>query len=590
MPTKTTHPTESVALWNKINPSCPAQLIDDNTKWFEPSITSYGIDPSQHDIASELIRIFNQTGVIILDGDAPGNFISDDEKVICTNIDTTIELEKKLEKELEAIPTQNMENKNNKIKEVYDTYFAGKNSDDFVVQTTKALLYLKLNEPELQNADILIWDQELINTFSAAYEKNEKVDLEGKIDSYLATLFKENPNLEELKTFGFSSRQILSLPIRNEAALNAISYLKNQPNADPAKIISEIKNASQEKINVLANKYLVLPNKDTDLKADSPKTEKFQEVVPPEVERFQEAYKKAQLKQIPAQSIASTPEKKIELSVFLQKLIPEGMATNLFSQKAISTFEESIKPKQLSVKGGTENNSLTTNATVLRDKIYAFAKETIQLGYLSKHPECKAVISKMNEKMASKKEFPWTDEEKNILRDYKKFFKTWDKTFEKEFFNALNPPTEEQPTRTSEAKTAAKTEPEASLNKEKKMRFREAQSIAEKQTAYTTLQKNIIAEIGKLPELKTLAAEVVKNLRHRIGASKQSAEIHEIIKNFTDKSLTLSLESKEICNRCMTSLREHDKKYAAAVNENTPGVSLFNADTYQETWGKNEQG
>lgn len=193
------NPERSVRLWNLMNPDVyperPARLHDDRVLgrgWICPYIC--GEQANDHDISTALLQIFNRTGRIILDALSRGNFIRTlDGQVVCVDIGMAVELERR-----DAIPSpltpssdraapEALTRKKSKtslyiwatLQGEYNKYFEEDYATKHYPQTAsiiKALLFIKIQRPDISNVDFLIDKPDLIALLVDAYSQSQLPD------------------------------------------------------------------------------------------------------------------------------------------------------------------------------------------------------------------------------------------------------------------------------------------------------------------------------------------------------------------------------------------------------------------------------
>jgi hypothetical protein len=193
-------PERSVRLWNLINsevyPDRPAKIHtvhmgggELKTGWICPYIE--GVQANDDEISATLLSIFNQTGRIIVDATAPKNFLrTPSGQIICVDIGLAIELERReeasrsLEHMSDGKPPRALTRKRSETSlSVWDEYKNTYNDCFFVSdlariypKTTsiiKALLYIKMQRPDIFNVDCLIGRPDLIALLVASYNQSQ---------------------------------------------------------------------------------------------------------------------------------------------------------------------------------------------------------------------------------------------------------------------------------------------------------------------------------------------------------------------------------------------------------------------------------
>jgi hypothetical protein len=169
-------PERSVRLWNLINPdiSPPAtvEVIDyinetgekvRSKAWKCPYIR--GRQATDHEIACELVRIFNTTGRIIMDAISPRNFIHTAEgRTVCVDVGMALELEHRDEAEVVSSSAPHLRRQKSAVSlegwqtlhNDYIAYFAHEiKRYPETIKTIQALLFIKNNSIDIYHAGFL---------------------------------------------------------------------------------------------------------------------------------------------------------------------------------------------------------------------------------------------------------------------------------------------------------------------------------------------------------------------------------------------------------------------------------------------------
>lgn len=180
-------PERSARLWNEINSNYPppAYLHTDNDSippksgWVCPFIK--GKNASDREISDALLDIFNRTGRIVLDAYVPGNFKKDEKgNIACVDIGMAFQLQQQEEAFFAQYrkgtrPASMISNSEWKrgYDKIYSTFpFITTIISPNTVNTTKALLFIKMNRPDIYNVDFLKSDKSLIKKLAAAYDES----------------------------------------------------------------------------------------------------------------------------------------------------------------------------------------------------------------------------------------------------------------------------------------------------------------------------------------------------------------------------------------------------------------------------------
>ncbi len=182
-------PERSARLWNEINHNYPppAYLHTDNdsvppkTGWVCPFIK--GKNASDREIGNALLDIFNRTGRIVLDAYVPGNFKKDEKgNIACVDIGMAFQLQQQEEaffaqyqRQRGTRPASMISNSEWRrgYDKIYSTFpFIPTIIASNTVNTTKALLFIKMNRPDIYNVDFLKSDKSMIKKLAAAYDES----------------------------------------------------------------------------------------------------------------------------------------------------------------------------------------------------------------------------------------------------------------------------------------------------------------------------------------------------------------------------------------------------------------------------------
>lgn len=180
-----------VRLWNnEINPHLYPKAEVVETSYGQGSIVPFikGKQASDEEIVDALLDIYKHTGRIVMDSQAKGNFIKRDEDglVVCVDISLALQLEKKGERKTSVTSLDVwykeqafFERRNESIEEIFPL----KHSES--IATSRALIFLKHNRPELRDVNFLkkntLLRNELAKThaiiFSPDYNQEDKKEV-----------------------------------------------------------------------------------------------------------------------------------------------------------------------------------------------------------------------------------------------------------------------------------------------------------------------------------------------------------------------------------------------------------------------------
>ncbi len=180
---QTDTPERSVRLWRLINPSMPARLEETQfgQGWISPYIT--GEQATDEEMFLAVVDIFNRTGRIVVDAMATENFkrLPTDE-VICVDIGMALQLEQREDEHVaEDIRRQSVTSLTTwgNLSSAFDPFFLAYTPRyPKTVNTLKALLFIKSNRPDINQADFLKTNPRLIDKLSQSYDKTLSVDAE----------------------------------------------------------------------------------------------------------------------------------------------------------------------------------------------------------------------------------------------------------------------------------------------------------------------------------------------------------------------------------------------------------------------------
>lgn len=157
----TESPDRAVRIWNIINShlDSPAVALDDG--WVAPFI--HGTKPSNMEICHALIDIYMQTQRIVTDPDRTGNFIRQaDGRVVCVDVGFALKMNVDMSKSNDSIDCWNS------MSSIFDNMLSDE-CDPLIANTTRALLFLARNHPEIRNIAVLKENTTLVKRLSDAY-------------------------------------------------------------------------------------------------------------------------------------------------------------------------------------------------------------------------------------------------------------------------------------------------------------------------------------------------------------------------------------------------------------------------------------
>ncbi len=204
---KADSPERAVRLWNLINsdiyPPATLEVVDASEfashhddhalqrhthAWRCPYIK--GKTASDREIATAVVDIFNRTGRIIPDASSPGNILRmSNGKLVCVDIGLALELDKrqeetsagagagagagdsvgagpKLRRQKSDVSIESWDH----LRQPFNSYFEKtKKSMPHTVATLQALLFIKINRPDIRNADFLLANPKLRAKLADAY-------------------------------------------------------------------------------------------------------------------------------------------------------------------------------------------------------------------------------------------------------------------------------------------------------------------------------------------------------------------------------------------------------------------------------------
>lgn len=161
------NPERSVRLYRELNPDLTANVVEFGIPKEKGWVCTYipGRQASDVEIANALIAIFNNTGRIILDAFAPKNFITTPSgRTVCVDVGMALELEHRDEGPL---PGRRIRRKSLTSLDAWKYEGKGllsrleggvKAGYPFTVTTIKALLFIKLNRPDICDVNFLSSD------------------------------------------------------------------------------------------------------------------------------------------------------------------------------------------------------------------------------------------------------------------------------------------------------------------------------------------------------------------------------------------------------------------------------------------------
>lgn len=193
---ETDRPERSVRLWEQLNPIPPGPPPppymcehDGKLGWVCPFVV--GRQSTDDEMSAALIDIYTRSGRIVVDATAPKNFVTTpptekypDGQVVCVDIGMALALERR-EDEFFAKSLTSL-NAWGDLNEVYDGWLPQySRTYPHTVDTVKALLFIKINRPDIMDVDFLKNDYALIARLSSAYTKqrlNSNVNVNDHLD------------------------------------------------------------------------------------------------------------------------------------------------------------------------------------------------------------------------------------------------------------------------------------------------------------------------------------------------------------------------------------------------------------------------
>lgn len=206
---KTDLPERSVRVWNQVNPglqpparlaTCIVPVRDKQGKirrvaskgWICPFVQ--GVQASDKEIHGKLLDVFNTTGRIVTDAIAPKNFVKTPTgDIVCVDIGLALELDKREKTLLVGLSRKPSLTSFETWKSDWTMHVKWlsdwQKTYPQTVTTVKALLFIKINRPDITNTDFLKQSPQSITELAAAYDEVcKKQQEQSKIDTAMATL------------------------------------------------------------------------------------------------------------------------------------------------------------------------------------------------------------------------------------------------------------------------------------------------------------------------------------------------------------------------------------------------------------------
>lgn len=170
------NPERSVRLWNLFNSHItpPAQriTIEDKSGWICPYIEG-SFNVSDTEISDIVLDIFNRTGRILVDAVAKHNFIKTNppnSQVVCIDFGLALALECQEDNASREKSITSLETWENIKTELSSFFKQSTLTQPLSTALIKALLFIKLNRPDMHNADFLRNNKTLIKKLATAYD------------------------------------------------------------------------------------------------------------------------------------------------------------------------------------------------------------------------------------------------------------------------------------------------------------------------------------------------------------------------------------------------------------------------------------
>ena len=193
-------PERSVRLWEQLNPAPPGPppppyICEHDFKlgWVCPYVE--GRQSTDSEMSEALIGIYTRSQRIVVDATAPKNFVTmrpkdkdDKGQVVCVDIGMALKLERREDQFFEQ--SYASLHAWDDLQEVYDEWLPVESRRyPHTVDTVKALLFIKINRPDIMDVDFLKNDYALISKFSSAYTEQRA---HRSINEHLEVLTEKN--------------------------------------------------------------------------------------------------------------------------------------------------------------------------------------------------------------------------------------------------------------------------------------------------------------------------------------------------------------------------------------------------------------
>lgn len=261
-------PERSVRIWNEINPDLPASLLEMETGkvWICPYV--FGTEPSDKEISSSVIDIFNRTGRIVTDAPGRSNFVKTPAgKIICIDVGFALKLERRTQDAHGSLKRYKSEvslTAWDNVRHNYASFFADASlTKPTTVNTVKALLFIQNNRPDLCNVSFL--NADFIQYFAKAYHKKNIQNALTLLDD-LSTIkcSEKNTSLMLAAKHGFLSelqeliKEGADINDTNKLGFNALMYAAFNGQLSVVQCLLSQKNIKVNAVNKFYDTPLIL--------------------------------------------------------------------------------------------------------------------------------------------------------------------------------------------------------------------------------------------------------------------------------------------------------------------------------------------
>ncbi len=182
----TDEPERAVRLWNELNHhiSPQAYVTDDPNHgkgWVCPFIT--GKQASDKEISAALVDIFNHSGRIVVDASSPKNFVATpapNRKIVCVDIGMALQLEERGDLHCSHLTRSKSPVSLDAWSDLTDDYPGffkdSKKNNPLTINTVKALLFVKSNRPDINDASFLKNNPLIIKKLAKAHDYQDNSD------------------------------------------------------------------------------------------------------------------------------------------------------------------------------------------------------------------------------------------------------------------------------------------------------------------------------------------------------------------------------------------------------------------------------